>query len=60
MQNWIFVGLALLLALTHSAYQPEIVLTTQPQFINRAIANNSDAIIKAINSYPVPDLPPIE
>lgn len=35
------------------------MLTAQPQFINKIVANYSSNIIDAINSYHIPDIPTI-
>jgi hypothetical protein len=54
-----FVCLALLTIFASCAYEPELMLTVQPSFLNRIIANSSDTIIKAINSYHIADPAPI-
>ena len=51
---------ALLLVLSKCAYEPELMLTAQPQFLNRFVANYSDTIIDTINNFTVPDIPTIE
>ena len=51
---------ALLLVASHCAYEPELMLTAQPSFLNRIVANYSSTIIDTINNYSIPDLPNIE
>ena len=55
----IVVALILLNA-SQTAYYPELMLSAQPQFLNKLIANYSDPIINAINSYHIPDFPTVE
>lgn len=59
MLKGLILGL-LLLAIAHSAYEPELLLTTKAQFLNKLIANYSDTIIGTINNYSIPDPAPIE
>ena len=40
----------ILLNTAQTAYYPELMLSAQPQFLNKLIANYSDPIINAINS----------
>jgi hypothetical protein len=51
---------SLLVLATQCAYEPEVMLTAQPQFLNKLIANYSDTIIKTINDYKIEDPAPIE
>jgi len=37
--------LAVLLVASNCAYEPELMLTAQPQFLNKLVANYSDTII---------------
>jgi hypothetical protein len=59
MQKCLLLGL-FLVALVQAAYEPELLLTVKPQFLNKFIANYSDTIIDAINNYTIPDPAPFE
>ena len=54
-----YLLLFLLLAMTQCAYEPELMLTAKPSFLNRFIANYSNTIIDTINNYHIPDIPNI-
>lgn len=58
MLKYLIVGL--LVALASSAYEPELLLTVKPQFLNKFIANYSDLIIHTLNNYSIPDPAPFE
>lgn len=50
----------ILIAITQSAYEPELLLTAKAPFINKFIANYSDEIIERVNNYSIRDPDPIE
>lgn len=59
MQKCFLLGL-FLLAMVQCAYEPELLLTAKPQFLNKFIANYSDTIINSINNFTIKDPDPIE
>lgn len=44
-----------LIALSFSAYEPEMLMTVTPQLINKFVADNNQTIIDQINKYHIQD-----
>lgn len=52
--------LVLVIANIQCAYEPELMVTAQPQFLNRLIASYNETIIETINNYSIPNPPTVE